>query len=76
MDQRALHPPRGKKAEREAAEIHRMEAAKRAALRHRKEREMEEQAKVVPRCFAGIFCPQKKHSWGIIQLFRFLFFLS
>jgi len=36
-----------KKAEREAAEIHRMEAAKRAALRHRKEREMEEQAKVV-----------------------------
>jgi len=36
-----------KKAEREAAEIHRLEAAKRAALRHRKEREMEEQAKVV-----------------------------
>ena len=50
-----------------------MEAAKRAALRHRKEREMEEQAKVVPRSFAknslgwldypGIFLPPKKHSW-------------
>lgn len=75
------NPPTGKKAEREAAEIHRMEAAKRAALRHRKEREMEEQAKVVPRSFAKIylswivlgFLPQKKQL-GIIQWFRFLVF--
>ena len=52
---RALPGPQGKKAEREAAEIHRLEAAKRAALRHRKEREMEEQAKVVPR-FLLLFC--------------------
>ena len=68
---RAYSHPQGKKAEREAAEIHRLEAAKRAALRHRKEREMEEQAKVVPWFFAVLFIELGSHGMNMIFIIIF-----